>query len=169
MKMQYKPLTRFAGLTAILFYLSAVVISCGSGEVFYGTTAMPPAASPLAMTVTATLSGAQEVPPVATAGTGSAVLSVNAATGAINGTVTFSGLTSLALAAHIHQAAAGVNGPIIIPLTGGVGLTSGTWTVTAGAVLTAAQLGALQTGGLYIQIHTQIFPDGEIRGQLMTS
>ncbi len=119
--------------------------------------------------VTASLSGAQEVPPVATAGTGSAVLSVNFATGALSGTVSFSGLSSVATAAHIHEGAAGVNGLIIIPLTGGIGLTSGTWTVPAGTVLTAAQLNALQAGGLYVQIHTQIFPAGEIRGQLASS
>ena len=96
---------------------------------------MPVAAS-LVMPVIASLSGGQEVPPVATAGTGSAVLSVNLATGELSGTLSFAGLSSVATAAHIHEGAVGVIGLIIIPLTGGIGLTSGTWTVPAGTVMT---------------------------------
>ena len=167
MKRQYKLMTRYVGFPALLFYLMVIVASCGGeGGGPSGTTAMQPSAASLAMPVTAALSGNQEVPPVATAGTGSAMLSVNFATGELSGTVSFTGLSSVAVAAHIHQAPAGVNGLIIIPLTGGIGLTSGTWTVPAGTVMTPAQLTALQTRGLYVQIHTQLFPAGEIRGQL---
>jgi hypothetical protein len=168
MKKQHTIIARFAGLSALVI-MAAIVTSCGGGDGPSGTTATLPAAASLATPITAVLSGAQEVPPVATAGTGNAVLSVNFATGALSGTVSFSGLSSVAVAAHIHQGAAGVNGPIIIPLAGGIGLTSGTWTVPVGTVMTAAQLSALQAGGLYVQIHTQIFPAGEIRAQLAGS
>lgn len=156
---------RFAGLSALVI-LTAVFVACGSDRAGSGTAANMPVAASIVMSVTATLSGAQEVPPVATAGTGNAVLSVNFATGALSGTVSFAGMSSIAVAAHIHEGAAGVNGLIIIPLTGGIGLTSGTWMVPAGTVMTAAQLAELRTGGLYVQIHTQLFPAGEIRGQL---
>jgi hypothetical protein len=121
------------------------------------------------VTIIAMLSGMQEVPPVATPGSGTATLDVNLATGALSGTVTFTGLTSNATAAHIHQAVAGVNGPIIIPLVGGAGATAGTWMVPAGTVMTPAQLTALQANQLYINVHTLTNPGGELRGQIIFS
>ena len=167
MKIKHKLITQLAGISSLVIIIAAIVTSCGrdSGGSF-GTAASMPVAKSLVMPVTASLNGGQEVPPVATAGTGSAILSVNFITGAISGAVSFTGLSSVAVSAHIHEGAAGVNGLIIVPLAGGIGLTSGTWIVPAGSVLTAAQLNALQAGGLYVQIHTQLFPAGEIRGRL---
>jgi carbon monoxide dehydrogenase subunit G len=116
---------------------------------------------------TPTLTGAQEVPPVVTAGTGAANLSINPATGAVSGTVTFSGLSSNATLAHIHEGAAGANGGVAIGLTGGAGGTSGTWTVPAGSTLTTAQLNLLRADGLYLNLHSVNNGGGEIRGQLI--
>jgi hypothetical protein len=167
MKMQNKSMIRFTGLSAVVLFIAVILTSCGGeGGGLSGTTATLRTTTSSALTITVSLSGNQEVPPVTTAGVGSAVLSVNFASGALSGTVSFTGLSSVATAAHIHEGAAGVNGLIIIPLAGGIGLTSGTWIVPAGTVLTAAQLTALQAGGLYVQIHSVIFPGGEIRGQL---
>lgn len=119
------------------------------------------------VTISSTLSGDQEVPaPVVTAGTGTATLTINLKTCAITGSVTFSGLTSIATAAHIHQAPAGVNGPVIVPLSGGSGTTSGNWTVPVGSILTTSQLTALKADGLYVNIHTASYPAGEIRAQI---
>jgi len=112
------------------------------------------------------MNGAQEVPPIATAGTGLGSLTVNTATGAINGTVTFSGLTTPTTAGHIHIGAAGINGPVIIPLVGGVGAAAGTM-ILPGAVLLPDQLAALMTNGLYLNIHTAANLNGEIRGQIL--
>jgi hypothetical protein len=64
-------------------------------------------------------------------------------------------------AAHIHQAAVGVAGPVIVTLAGGPSV----WTGTSPA-LTAAQVLSLQTLGLYVNVHSSAFPGGEIRGQL---
>jgi hypothetical protein len=119
------------------------------------------------VTFTPTLSGGQEVPPVVTAGTGAANLSINPATGDVSGVVTFSGLSSNATLGHIHAGAAGTNGGPIISLTGGAGATSGTWTVPAGSILTTAQLNELRADGLYVNIHTVNNGGGEIRGQLI--
>lgn len=118
------------------------------------------------VTITTTLTGAQEVPPVATAGSGTAVMTVNTTTRFISGTVTFTGLTSAATAAHIHEGAAGVNGPVLVPLAGGAGATSGTWTIPF-TQLTVNQFTALTTNGLYFNIHTVNNPGGEIRGQII--
>ena len=112
------------------------------------------------------LDGAQQVPAVMTAGTGTGRIVVDTITRRITGSVSFRNLSSPTAAGHIHRAAAGANGPIIIPLTGGVGVTTGRMTVAAGARLTAAQLRALMTNRLYLNIHTATNPNGEIRGQI---
>lgn len=127
---------------------------------------MVPSGSPSGVTITTLLSGSQEVPAVTTSGNGVATFVINLSSGAISGSVTFSGLTSNAVASHIHQGAAGVNGPVIIPLQGGNGSTSGVWQVPDGTVLTQDQLNALEAGQLYVNIHSVNFPAGEIRGQI---
>ncbi|MDP1830538.1 MAG: CHRD domain-containing protein [Geothrix sp.] len=109
----------------------------------------------------AVLSGAQETPAATTTATGYGSLAVNALTGAVSGSVLTSGITGAG--AHIHEAATGVAGPIIIPLTDAGG---GVWTVPAGATLTPAQLASWQNGNLYVNVHTSAYPGGEIRGQL---
>jgi hypothetical protein len=106
------------------------------------------------------LSGAQEVPPVTTAATGTVNIKV-AADGMVSGSVTTSGVVSTM--AHIHLAPAGQNGPVIVPLTknGDNG-----YTVPAGAKLTPAQLEAYKMGSLYVNVHSATHKGGEIRAQL---
>lgn len=119
------------------------------------------------ITYNVALSGAQEVPPVATGATGSATFVVDLGTGAITGSVTFNNLSTPATGAHIHQAAAGINGGVIVPLAGGDGATSGVYNVPANAVpLTAAQITALKANGLYVNVHSVRNAGGEIRGQI---
>jgi hypothetical protein len=108
----------------------------------------------------ADLDGTQETPPNASAAGGWARVTLNPAN-----TVTYDvrtwGLT--ATAAHIHDAAAGVAGPVIISLAGG----PTAWTGTS-AALTAAEVADLRSEGLYVNVHTAALPGGEVRGQLMT-
>jgi len=79
----------------------------------------------------------------------------------VSGSVMVKGIN--ATAAHIHEAAKGKNGPVIVPLT-----KSGdnTFSVAAGAKLTDAQMQALQAGNLYVNVHSAANPNGEIRAQL---
>jgi hypothetical protein len=79
----------------------------------------------------------------------------------VSGSVTTTGVAGTM--AHIHQAAAGKNGPVIVPLT-----KSGdsTWSVPAGAKLTDAQYEAYKAGDLYVNVHSAENKGGEIRGQL---
>ena len=60
------------------------------------------------------LSGAQEVPPVSTSGTGSGSITV-ADDGTISGSIKTMGVPGMA--AHIHTGAVGVNGPVIVALS----------------------------------------------------
>ena len=117
-------------------------------------------ASVLGDEVKVTLSGDQEIPPVTTSASGSGTISVGEDR-SVSGKVTISGMTPLV--AHIHEAAAGTSGPIIIPLT----KTSDTvWVVPAGAKLTDAQYASYKAGNLYYNVHTEAHRSGEIRGQI---
>jgi hypothetical protein len=81
-----------------------------------------------------TMSGAQEVPPVTTQGSGSGTITVKDDK-SVSGSIKITGFT--ATAAHIHTGAAGKNGPVIIPLT--KSSDGSTFSVPAGAKLTDAQ------------------------------
>ena len=105
------------------------------------------------------LSGAEEVPPVSTSGSGSGSFRL-AEDGTITGSVTTKGVPGTM--AHIHQGAKGQNGPVIVPLT----KNGDTYSVPAGRKLTAAQLQAFKAGNTYVNVHTAKHKGGEVRGQL---
>ncbi len=66
-------------------------------------------------------------------------------------------------ASHIHNAPAGVNGPVICPLTGAEGFTN---PVVRTCNFGTDDFAALQAGNLYFNSHTPAFPGGESRGQI---
>jgi CHRD domain len=111
----------------------------------------------------AVMDGAQEAPTaITTTAFGASMVIVDEATGNVSGFLITSGLVG-ATAAHIHIGARGVAGPVIVPMTGGPDL----WVIPDNATpLTAAQITAWQSGGLYVNAHTPTNPSGEIRGQL---
>jgi len=107
-----------------------------------------------------TLSGDREIPPVTTVASGTGTIIVGADK-SVSGNATVSGVS--VTAAHVHEAAAGKNGPIVFPLT----KTSDTvWTVPAGTKLTDAQYESYKAGNLYFNIHSATNKAGEIRGQI---
>ena len=107
------------------------------------------------------LSGAQEVPPNQSAATGKSSVRIGADM-TVTGSVNVMGMTPTA--AHIHEAAPGANGPVIVPFakTG-----ANTFAPAPGAKLTDAQFASYKAGKLYINVHSAQFPNGEIRMQLM--
>jgi biopolymer transport protein ExbD len=106
------------------------------------------------------LSGDQEVPPVQTQASGSGTITVNDDK-SVSGSVTTTGIK--ATAAHIHEAAAGKNGPVAIPLEK---KSDNEFVVPAGAKLSDAQYKALKAGDLYLNVHSDAHKNGEIRAQL---
>jgi len=112
-------------------------------------------------TLSASLSGSQEVPRTPSTATGSGTLTMDLPSRAIRGSIVITGMT--ATMAHIHTGEAGANGPIIVDLTQ---TSPGTWSVPAGATLTEAQAAAFSAGALYYNAHSVAFPNGEIRGQI---
>ncbi len=110
--------------------------------------------------VKVTLGGDQEVPAVNTQAKGSGTVMIGNDM-SVKGTVTTTGVAGTA--AHIHMAAAGKNGPVIVPM---VKSGDSGWTFAPDAKLNADQMKAFQAGELYINVHSAANPGGEIRGQL---
>jgi hypothetical protein len=107
-----------------------------------------------------TLSGDHEVPPVATKATGTGTITIKSDK-SVTGSVTTKGI--VAIAAHIHQAPAGKNGPPIITLTR---TADDVWSVPEGSVLTDEQYASYKAGDLYVNVHSAEHKPGEIRAQL---
>jgi CHRD domain len=111
----------------------------------------------------ATLDGKSEVPPNASTGTGTADIDYDAATKKLTWTLTYSGLSGPAKAAHFH-------GPAEVGKNAGVELAIPNATVSpaqGSATLTDAQAADLEGGKLYVNVHTEANAGGEIRGQVM--
>lgn len=115
----------------------------------------------------ANLYGGGEVPASGSLGIGSASLLLNAAQDLITVNMTWTNLGANATASHIHgPGAIGVNAAALFALTGVSAATSGTIPQQSFAI-TPTQVGYLQSGLLYVNIHSTSFPGGEIRGQFL--
>src|SRR5437588_2993232 len=149
-----------------------------------------PAAQATPMTFVGNLSGANEVPPISTPGTGLATVILDPTAQTIQINATFSGLTSNDTMAHIHCCAplgTNVGVATTVPAFPGfpLGVTSGTYssavfdltqsTIYNPAFVTmqgglsqaeAALIAGIVNGMTYFNIHTVNFGGGEIRGQL---
>lgn len=111
----------------------------------------------------ADLKASAEVPPNDSKGTGTLDASYDTTSKKLAWTITYSGLTGPATAAHFHgPAAVGSNAPPVVPLS--APLTS---PIKGDATLTEAQLADLQAGRWYFNIHTDANKGGEIRGQVV--
>jgi hypothetical protein len=116
-----------------------------------------------AIQVRTVLNAAQEVPAPSgdVSGARGAFSATVNASGSISWRLTFSGLTGNAVAAHIHQAATGSPGPVVVPLCGPCQSPA-----TGNANLTDAVIDAIEGGSAYVNVHTPTNAPGEIRGQL---
>jgi hypothetical protein len=97
------------------------------------------------------------------AGSGSAVARLSGSKLEITGS--FSGLLSPATIAQVHQGpVAGVRGPVLFDLT----ITkSAAGTISGSFDLTSDQIQSLRKGRLYIQVHSEKAPDGNLWGWLL--
>ena len=126
----------------------------------------------------ATLAGANEVPPRATAASGAMGFIVKG--NRVDYSIEVHGLGAI-VGGHVHSGAAGVNGPIRIALFPGPGsnatsnpLTGVDGQLYEGSFEAADVVGIsydelinqMRAGTAYGNVHTTQFPGGEIRGQV---
>jgi hypothetical protein len=142
--------------------------------------------------ISALLTGYEESPSVSTTGRGEFTATMDG--DVIQYRETFSGLQGTVTQSHIHVGQLGVNGSIVIflcqtgtnpdptglapecPQQGTVKGTITTANVIAGATASqqlaagdlAAVITAIRAGAAYVNVHTNISPGGEIRGQIRT-
>lgn len=134
-------------LSVCLVVAAAVALSAQTGRTFKGRLS----------TV------ARDLSMVTVSGAGSLSATLSGAKLTVTGT--FEGLQSPATIAQLHRSpVTGVRGPIIGDLTVGHD-TSGTLSGTVD--LTPAQVTDLQKGRLYVQVHSEKAPDGNLWGWLL--
>ncbi len=137
-------------------FLVGSVLALGLGLGACATT------NPDIVTLGAKLSGAAEVPPNNSTGSGTLEASFDKKTSTLSWTVAYSGLTGPARAGHFHgPAMAGANAGVALGFTGGVESP-----IKGSAVLTPAQAADVLAGKWYVNLHTAVNPGGEIRGQV---
>lgn len=115
--------------------------------------------------LTYNLSGSQEVPYVKTMASGNAYTLLNTVNYNFETTVVTSGVEE-AVAAHIHTARVGENGPVLVGLEQSMD-NQNVWSTPANTQIDADILAVLLSGGHYINVHTPTVPSGEIRGQII--
>lgn len=133
--------------------------------------------SPAGVQYRATMSGANEAPtPVTTSATGTADFALTGNT--LTYTVSFAGLTSNAVSAHIHAGAAGQSAPPFFDfappsatsgtITGSIDLTLANVANIATRTVSPDSLRKLLNGGTaYVNVHSANHTAGEIRGQIV--
>jgi hypothetical protein len=184
------PVSAFAlaiqgGIRMAKLYISAATVSAA-----LALAAAAPIAAAAGM-VKAQLDGYQEVPAVSTVATGTFVAKINERRGIIEYTLAYSDLESNAQQAHIHFGRPGTNGGVSVFLCTNLGnaplgvpnpvgacpLVSGVveGVIEAGDVVGPGSQGigpgeleelldAIAAGATYVNVHSENFPAGEIRG-----
>lgn len=108
---------------------------------------------------TTEMTGAAVVPPTDSAATGTAEVTLDTEAKTVSWMFTVKDLSGDMTASHIHGPAKPTeSAPPVIDTT--------SETMKGSAPITDAQAAELQAGLYYLNVHTEKFPDGEIRGQL---
>lgn len=123
-------------------------------------------------TLEAQLSGSNEVPAITSMGSGMITATLDGNELTVEGS--FEGLSSpiatdIAGGAHLHTGMAGENGSVIFPLNiTADGETAGMFEASSNTfTLSDGQVDTLMMRGIYVNIHSENFTGGELRGQLL--
>lgn len=112
------------------------------------------------LTFAATLNGTSETPANLSTATGTSTATFNGTTKILTVVTTHTVVNPTD--GHIHNGAVGVAGPVVFAFPSAVSPINYTSTT-----LTADQETALKANLYYVNIHSNLFPEGEIRGQLI--
>ena len=161
MKTIWKNPKTFFVLLATTLITSSVLVSCDKDDDDIDN-------SDKMYTLSGNASGSQEIPTNATTGTATLTGTYNAKTNSLSYTINWNGLTGVATVAHFHGPATATEtaNPMVditIGANGVNGNASGTVTVTD------AFETALLSGKIYYNVHTALYPNGEIRSQVTAS
>ena len=120
---------------------------------------------------TAKMVGGVEVPPGDPNSSGTALIRLNASEGLVCFKLVVTGANAPIVAAHIHRGAAGVAGPVIVPLVAPTA-TSADANVQQSKGCVSADPSlireiAANPAGFYVNTHNKNFPSGVVRGQLV--
>jgi Cu/Zn superoxide dismutase len=141
--------TRISAIGLGIFAMTALVMTA-------------PTAFAETVNLKASLKASDSVPTNNSNGTGSLQATYDTANKQLTYTVTYSGLTGNATAAHFHGPAdPGKTAGVVVPVQGGVASP-----IKGTATLTDAQAADLLAGKWYFNIHTEANKPGEIRGQV---
>lgn len=111
------------------------------------------------VSLTANLTGSQEVPPVITLANGAGTFTLR--NDGLHYDITVQNLTGAITASHFHIGRTGIAGPIAETITFQANRSVGVW-----SDLTQEERNAILDNGVYVSVHTAQNPNGEIRGQL---
>jgi hypothetical protein len=109
------------------------------------------------------LSGYNEVPPVASVASGSATMRMVADDGLLEVTFSATNLAGSMTGAHIHMGGVGENGGVALNLNPSGAAFTETYDITGNADLVAA----MRAGTAYVNVHSSAYPSGELRGQIL--
>jgi hypothetical protein len=112
-----------------------------------------------------TLTGEVEAPAGDPVGTGAATIRARRGQGQVCFTLAVNDITLPAAGAHVHRAAAGSSGPIVVQLVAPGASGASRACVAASRAVVAAMLA--NPSGYYVNVHTTDYPAGAIRGQLV--
>jgi hypothetical protein len=120
--------------------------------------------------LSAVLDGAQEVPPNASPASGFGTMTYDDVTNIFVWHIEFAGLVAPEIAAHFHAPAPpGVNAAVVIPLPLGSPKDGFVDFDDQFGALAETREAELLSGLFYVNVHSQAFPGGEIRGQVLVA
>lgn len=124
---------------------------------------------------TYSLTGEQEVPEVETDATGNGFVSIDRDQSNVHFMFAFDGLSGPATMAHFHTAPMGENGGVIfdfgpfLDLSMNSGMAAGFWTDMDDMPFGLEDAADFRGGMVYVNVHTEDNPGGEVRGQVVRS
>ncbi|WP_419148664.1 CHRD domain-containing protein [Pseudoalteromonas 'SMAR'] len=116
--------------------------------------------------ITFKLNAAQQVPMNQSSAMGDGYAAYDSTNGELYLRAVTSGVDD-ASAAHIHTGRIGANGDVLVVLEQDDQVMSD-WVTPEGTMIDEETLNVLLSGGHYVNVHSPEFPDGEIRGQIVT-
>ncbi len=151
--------------------VGSVLAACGDDD------AAAPTPTPL-VKFRATLIGTEEVPPVTSTATGTSEFTLSRTNDTLFVNVAVNGLSNIRFG-HFHTGARGANGAVVAflvdaptlagPQNGRIGkqfITAANLVGTLANQPLSALVDQMRAGGIYVNLHTDANPGGEVRGQV---